>query len=579
MSEPTRHRGIASWAINRPIGTIMITSTLLVLGAVYIGRLPVDLLPRIVYPQVRVNVSNAGVEPVVLEETVAKPLESALATTENLERLETSISEGRVSITLDFRHGTNVDFALQDAAKNVERVRARLPEEADPPTIRKSDPSDSPIYQVAFSSPERDQIALRQWVDQRLSPQLLSVPGVASVDVEGGLVREIQVVIDPERLRGFGLSVAAVTSALRAQNQDLAAGRIGSAEFELVGKTAGKFRSVEDIRNVLLTSPNGARIPLSDVASVKDTSAEQRLWARLDGVNAVRIGIRKQPEANTVTAVDGVEARLKQLSAGGYIPRDIRYVTTFDQSGFIRDAIGSVRDAAIIGALLAMLVVLVFLRSFRKTFIIGVSIPLAILATFVMMGIGDLTLNIMSLGGLALGTGLLLDNAIVMIENIYRRRGLDHPDPTDAAHAGAAEVTSAVVASTTTNVASVAPFLLITGLAALIFRELILTISFAIIASLPLALTLVPMLAAQLGKVRFTSGLDRFKPLVAFDNGFDRMVRVYRRRAVVAVRNRGKVLTRAAALLIAAGWAATTIDATVLPPVDDGSVGAFVRLP
>jgi hydrophobe/amphiphile efflux-1 (HAE1) family protein len=574
-----KRRGIASWSISRPIGTIMITSTLLVLGAVYVGRLPVDLLPRIVYPQVRVNVSNPGVEPAVLEETIAKPLEAALATTEGLTRMAADVSTGMVNITLDFDYGVDVDFALQDAAKNVERIRGRLPEEADPPNINKSDPSQQQIYQVAFSSGTRNQIALRQWVDQRLRPQLLSVPGVAAIEIFGGLVREIQVELDPDRLRGFGLSVSQVINALRNENQDMAAGRISTLDREVVGTTAGKFHTLDDMRNVLLTAPSGARVPLRDVASVRDTSQEQRSWARLNGVPAVRIGIQKQPEANTVEVVRGVEAKIEQLASSGYMPPDIQHEVTYDQSYFISQALKSVRDAAIIGALLSMLVVVVFLRSLRKTFIIGVSIPLAILATFVMMGIGDLTLNIMSLGGLALGTGLLLDNAIVMLENIYRRRETDGLDPEEAAHVGAAEVTSPVIASTTTNLASVAPFLLITGLSALIFRELILTISFAILASLPLALTLIPMLAAQLGKVRFKSGLENFRPLLAFERGFGRMVNGYRGLASRVVAGRWVLLAGVVGLGVWAYFEARTYPTEFLPQVDDGTVTANLRMP
>ena len=574
-----KRRGIASWSITRPIGTVMITSTLLVLGAVYVGRLPVDLLPRIVYPQVRVNVSNPGVEPAVLEETIAKPLEAALATTEGLTRMGADVSTGMVNITLDFDYGVDVDFALQDAAKNVERIRGRLPEEADPPNINKSDPAQQQIYQVAFSSGTRNQIALRQWVDQRLRPQLLSVPGVAAIEIFGGLVREIQVELDPDRLRGLGLSVSQVINALRNENQDLAAGRISTVDREMVGTTAGKFHSLEDIRGVLLTAPSGARVPLRDVASVRDTSQEQRSWARLNGVPAVRIGIQKQPEANTVEVVRLVQSKLALLQESGYIPADIKNEITYDQSGFISEALKSVRDAAIVGAILSMLVVVVFLRSFRKTFIIGVSIPLAILATFVMMGIGDLTLNIMSLGGLALGTGLLLDNAIVMLENIYRRRETDGLDAEEAAHVGAAEVTSPVIASTTTNLASVAPFLLITGLSALIFRELILTISFAILASLPLALTLIPMLAAQLGKVRFKSGLENFRPLLAFERGFDRMVGGYRRVATRVVAGRWVLLAGVAGLGAWAYIEAKSYPTEFLPQVDDGTVTANLRMP
>jgi hydrophobe/amphiphile efflux-1 (HAE1) family protein len=574
-----KRRGIASWSISRPIGTIMITSTLLVLGSVYVGRIPVDLLPRIVYPQVRVNVSNPGVEPAVLEETIAKPLEAALATTEGLTRMAADVSTGMVNITLDFDYGVDVDFALQDAAKNVERIRGRLPEEADPPNINKSDPSQQQIYQVAFSSGTRNQIALRQWVDQRLRPQLLSVPGVAAIEIFGGLVREIQVELDPDRLRGFGLSVSQVINALRSENQDMAAGRISTVDREMVGTTAGKFHSLEDIRGVLLTAPSGARVPLRDIASVRDTSQEQRSWARLNGIPAVRIGIQKQPEANTVEVVAGVAAKIELLASSGYMPPDIKHEVTYDQSYFISQALKSVRDAAIIGALLSMLVIVVFLRSFRKTFIIGVSIPLAILATFVMMGIGDLTLNIMSLGGLALGTGLLLDNAIVMLENIYRRRETDGLDPEEAAHVGAAEVTSPVIASTTTNIASVAPFLLITGLSALIFRELILTISFAILASLPLALTLIPMLAAQLGKVRFKSGLENFRPLLAFERGFERMIEGYREVATRVVAGRWILLAGVAGLGVWAYLEAQTYPTEFLPQVDDGTVTANLRMP
>jgi hydrophobe/amphiphile efflux-1 (HAE1) family protein len=557
----------------------MITSTLLVLGAVYVGRIPVDLLPRIVYPQVRVSVSNPGVEPSVLEETIAKPLEAALSTTEGLTRMGADVSTGMVNITLDFDYGTNVDFALQDAAKNVERIRGRLPDEADPPNVNKSDPAQQQIYQVAFSSASRNQIALRQWVDQRLRPQLLSVPGVAAIEIFGGLVREIQVELDPDRLRGLGLSVSQVINALRSENQDMAAGRISTQDREMIGTTAGKFHSLEDIRGVLLTAPSGARVPLRDVAAIRDTSQEQRSWARLNGVPAVRIGIQKQPEANTVEVVRGVQALLETLQSSGYVPPDIKNEVTYDQSGFISDALKSVRDAAIIGAILSMLVVIVFLRSFRKTFIIGVSIPLAILATFVMMGIADLTLNIMSLGGLALGTGLLLDNAIVMLENIYRRRETDGLDSEEAAHVGAAEVTSPVIASTTTNLASVAPFLLITGLSALIFRELILTISFAILASLPLALTLIPMLAAQLGKVRFKSGLENFRPLVAFERGFDRMVGGYRGLATRVVNRRWILLAGVAGLGVWAWVESKTYKTEFLPQVDDGTVTANLRMP
>lgn len=572
-------RGIASLAIRRPIGTIMITSVVVVLGVFFLSGLPLDLLPTIVYPQLRVGVSNSGVEPEVLEETIAKPLENALATTENLVRIETEIQEGRVGVNLHFAYGTDIDFALQDAAKNLERARGRLPEEADPPTIFKFDPQQSPVYEVAFSSETRDLISLRDWVEYRLVPQLLTVDGVASVDVAGGLVREIQVVLDQERLRSYGLTVSQVIEAIRAANQDVAAGRVTSPTREVVGKTTGKFRSVEDVQNVLLTVPGRGRIPLSEVAQVSDTHREQRLWARLNGVPAVKISVRKQPNANTVAVAEQVDARLQSLAASTFVPTDIKFETIQNQADFIRNSVNAVRDSALLGAALAMVVVFFFLGSLRKTFIIGISIPIAILATFVMMGLGDLTLNIMSLGGLALGVGMLVDNSIVMLENIFRR-SKEQGDPELAAHEGAAEVTSAVVAATATNLAAVVPFLLISGLAAMVFRELILTINFAIVASLGVALTIVPMLSAQLAKVRFTSGLERSKLIVGFNRIIQLLTAGYRWLASrIVVRWRWAVLGGAAAALVGAFAMVRDLGTEFLPQVDDGNVSVFIALP
>jgi CzcA family heavy metal efflux pump len=582
MSKKDRkhYRGLPSHAIRRPVGTVMLTSVVVVLGIFFLGGLPLDLLPSIVYPNVRANVTNRGVEPQVLEETVAKPLEAALSTTENLIRIETDVSEGRVGVNLHFSYGTDIDFALQDASKNLDRARSRLPEEADPPTIFKFDPSGIPVYEVAFSSATRDLISLRDWVDYRLRPQLLTIEGVASIDIAGGLTREIQVTIDQERLRSYGLTVSQVIESIRSANQDVAAGRVSGPTLEIVGKTSGKFRSVDDVRNVLLTVPGrGVRIPLHEIADVRDTNREQRLWARLDGVPAVRLSVRKQPNANTVVVAEQVDQTLQRLAGSQFIPGDIEFRTTQNQATFIRSSISSVRNAALMGAVLAMFVVLLFLGSLRKTFIIGLAIPIAILATFVMMGLGKLTLNIMSLGGLALGVGLLIDNSIVMLENIFRHREEGHEDVEQAAHEGSSEVTSAVIASTATNLAAVVPFLLISGLAALIFRELILTISFAILASLTVALTVVPMLSAQLAKVRFTSGVHDFKPLVLFDRGMMRLRALYSSHAPRIVRYHWAVIGVAVVALIGVSQLTKNLGNEFLPQVDDGNASVFVRMP
>jgi CzcA family heavy metal efflux pump len=573
-------RSLTSGAISRPIGTLALWSVVIVLGGFYVSRLPLDLLPQIVYPQVRANVNYPGVAPEVMEEQVTKVLEAALATTENLVRLESETEEGRAGVSLHFRYGTDINFALQDASKNLDRARARLPDDADPATIFKFDASQQPVYEVAFSSPLRSPVELRDWVDLRLRPQLLTVEGIASVDVSGGLVREIRVTLDQERLRSYGLAVGDVLQALRDANQDVAAGNVTSSSFELVGKTEGKFKSVQDIRAVLLTvAGTGQRIPLSEIAAVEDTHQEQRIWVRLGGEPAVKLSVRKQPDANTLAVARGVGRRLEQLGASRFIPSDVRYEVINDQSFFISNAVKGVRDSAFIGATLAMLIVLLFLGSVRKTLIIGTAIPLAVLAAFFLMGVGNLTLNIMSLGGLALGVGMLVDNAIVMLENIFRHRESGIPDPEEAAHVGAAEVTSAVIASTATSLAAVVPFLLISGLAALIFRELILTISFAMLASLGTALSLVPMLAAQLGKIQRKSGLDRARIIRRFDAALDRLRVWYRGFAAAAVRRRGWVLGGAFATLALSLLLVRGLGNEFLPAVDDGNLSVNLRLP
>lgn len=581
MTRKHRHfGGLSSVAIQRPVGTIAIISVVIVLGVFFLSRLTLDLLPEIVYPQVRAGADYSGVAPQVMEEQVTKALETSLAVTEGVVRLESETTEGRVGVNLHFSYGTDVNFALQEASKNLDRARGRLPREMDPPTIFKFDPSQIPIFEVAFSSPTRDLIELRDWVDLRLRPQLLTVEGVASVDVSGGLTREIQVTLDQERIRSYGLTVSDILNQLRDENQDVAAGQVASSEYELVGKTTGKFRTVDDIRNVLLpVSGTVRRVPLSEVATVRDTHRDQRLWARLDGVPAVKLSVRKQPDANTVLVARQVSDRLTQLAGARFVPQDIEYEVISDQSVFIENSVAGVRNAALAGAILAMLVVLLFLGSLRKTFVIGMAIPIAVLATFIMMGLGGLTLNILSLGGLALGVGMLVDNSIVMLENIFRHRSLGDRDPIDAAHHGAAEVTSAVTAATATSLAAVLPFLLITGLTALIFRELILTISFAIVASLGVALTLVPMLAAQTAKIQRESGLARTRPYRAFNAGLATLTQLYRQVTVRLVRRRWLVLASAFATLAGALFAARSFNSEFLPTVDDGQVSVYLRMP
>jgi CzcA family heavy metal efflux pump len=576
-----RARGIADLAIRRPIGTLALASVVFALGLFFTDRLPIDLLPRIDRPQIVVTVNYPGTAPEVMEEQVTRVLERNLAATEGLIRIHSRASEGRTNVNLEFALGQNIDLAMQDASRYLELARTQLPPDIEPPRLYKRDPAQDPVWQAGFSSHVRSEVEVRDWVEHQLAPQLLALAGVSSVEAAGGMVRELEVVVDQDRLASYGLSLADVAGVLEAENVDIAAGWLTSETFDVMAKTDGMFTSVEDIDALLIPLPGQRErhVRLGEVAAVRDGHRQQRLFARLSGVDASQVSVFKLPEANTVEVVGDVQATLDRLERSGFIPEDIEYQAIGDPALFIRGAIASVGTAALLGGALAMIVVLLFLGSLRKSAAIGLSIPIALMATFALIGAGGLTLNIISLGGLALGVGLLLDNAIVMLENIDRHRDELGKPAEQAAREGAKEVSSAITAGTLTNLAAVTPFLLISGLAALVFRELILTISFAILATLAAALTVIPMLAALLARVRFKSGLAQTLPLRVFHAGIGLLVRGYGRVLPGAFRWRWAVIGLALGTLVLAVHVAGELGEEFLPQVDDGGVSVRMVLP
>ncbi|MDT8408370.1 MAG: efflux RND transporter permease subunit [Wenzhouxiangellaceae bacterium] len=584
QQDPSRgsryYRGLTHAAIRRPVGTTALAMVVLVMGLFFVDRLPVNLLPEVVYPLIRVNVNYPGASPEVVEEQVTRPLERALASTENLLRMSSEAEEGRTDVSLIFDYGTDLDSALQNASRLLERARSQLPDDVEPPRLRKWDPGSSSVFQAGFSSDLRTPREVRDWADNRLAPQLQSIPGVSGVEAIGGQERELEVIIDQQRLRSFGLTLTGVADQLAQENLNVAAGNVTSSSMDVMARTDGRFQSPEDIAKVLLAVPDSdRRIRLDEVAEVRDGYREQRLFVRLDGVPATQVSVFKQPEANTVAVVDALIEQLSSLKASGFIPDDISYKITEDAAFFIRGSVKSVSAAAILGGVLAMVVVLAFLGSLRKAFVIGLSIPLAVMATFAMMGAAGLSLNVMSLGGLALGVGLLLDNAIVMLENISRHREKLGKSADMAAHEGADEVMSAVTAGTLTNLAAVVPFLLITGLATLVFRELLVTISFAVIASLAVALTLVPMLAAQFARVRFESGFNRLRVYRGFSALIEWLSDQYRGLLRGLIAWRWGVVAGGVCVFVGSLLLASRLGNEFLPQLDDGELGIRMSLP
>ncbi len=511
MSTKVRRHGsgLAGWSIRHPIGVSMIALAVVVLGLFTLTRLSVDLLPRLIYPEISVNVVDPGVPALVMEDRVTRFLEEQLAVTEDMVNIRSNTSQGRTSVDLIFPYGKDIDIALRDASTRLDRARRLLPDSVDQPTIFKRDPSQIPAMQFAISSSLRDPVELRSWVDDVFANWFINLPGVSAAEVGGGLEREIQILLDPTRLAGLGLEVDDVIEALTRNHREDPAGRLLTDRQEISGRISGRFESVEALASLAIRLSDGSRVSLDEVATILDTHKDERLRIRANGIPALQLSIQSQPDANTIAVADHVQARLQWLRDQRLIPDDIEIYAVSDQSIYVRQALSNSVLAVVSGALLAMSVVYLFLGNIRRTLIIGSAIPIAVMVTFVLMGFGNLTLNIMTLGGLALGVGMLVDNTIVMLENIYRHQKEGEASLEDAENA-AAEVNSAILASTSTNLAAILPFLFVGGLVGLLFRELIITISAAVVASMIIALTLVPALSSRV-LVQKTS---RFRRLV-----------------------------------------------------------------
>lgn len=508
MKQRFRSGGLAAWSIHHPVGISMLTLTVVILGLFSFKQLGINLLPHIIAPEVRVRIIDEGVPASIMEDRVTRQLEEQLAITEDAIAVDSQTSEGRSAVDLSFPYGTDINNALRDASIRLDRAKRFLPENDNPPVIYKRDPSQIPVMEMVVSSDKMNSVELRTWADYIFSRWFLNLPGVAAIEVGGGLEREIQIIPDQEKLANVGLSLQDFAEQIRQQNIDSPGGRMIAKRQEITTRSAGRFDSIEELKQLPLQTASSLdassdqiigidnTIRVIDVAQVIDRHKDERLRIRLNKVPGVKLSVQKQPQANTVAVVDEVKHRINNLQAQNAIPEDIEMAIVADQSVFIRHSIENASLAAGTGALLAMLVIYLFLGSLLRTLIIGTAIPIGIMVTFIIMQTMGLTLNIMTLGGLALGMGLLIDSTIVMLENITRHQSEGETSSDDAIDA-AIEVNSPIVASTSTNLSALLPFLFIGGMSGLLFQELIITITSAMLASLVVALTLVPALGAK----------------------------------------------------------------------------------
>jgi HAE1 family hydrophobic/amphiphilic exporter-1 len=488
---------LSELSVNRPITIYMMTAVIVLLGAISFSKLPVDLMPDTQNPTLSVRADYPGVAPEEMENLVTRPLESALSAAPGIYRLTSTSAEGSSSIRIQFDWDVNIDEAANEIRTRLDRVRRALPEGVEPPTIFKFDTSQFPIMFLAVSG-DLDPRELRTLLEKDIQPQIERVPGVAAVDIRGGLRREIQVALSVEKLRSYNLSVAQIVNALRRENQNRPVGPMEEGKYEVLLRTRGEFQDVGEISKVVLTTRGGVPIYLRDVATVTDTHEEIRQVVRVDDKPGIRFSIRKQSGANTVLVAEKVREQLQQIQKS--VPA-ISIWPLMDSSIFIQRSIDNVRSAAISGSLLAVLILLLFLRNLRSTMIVAVSIPVAVIGTFSLMYFNGFTLNTMSFGGLALGVGMLVDNAIVVLENIFRHRegGMSHRD---AAIEGSSEVAMPIVSSTLTTVAVFVPLVFLSGMSGVIFKELSFVVTFSLLCSLLVALTLVPVLCAKYLRVR-----------------------------------------------------------------------------
>ncbi|MDX1638559.1 MAG: efflux RND transporter permease subunit, partial [Balneolaceae bacterium] len=480
-------------AVDRPIATTMVFLIIIVLGVISFRYLPVDLLPPIEYPQLTVSTDYANVGPEEMEKIITKPIENAIAGIPGVERVRSSSEEGESRVTLEFAQGVDVDVAANDVRAALDRLRDELPPEVESPQIWKFDPNNFPIVIVGANS-EMPLPDLTQILEREITQRFEQINGVGSIGIWGGVYREVHVDLKRDRLIASGLSSAQVQQAIASENVNLPGGNVNSGLQQLYVRTLGEYESVDQIANTIITVVDGKPIRVKDVAEVKWGYEDLDRLVTIDGKPMVRFGIRKQTGANTVAVAEEIREEVERINAER---DDLELFVTIDQSEFIQNSINNVQQSAIWGGLLAVFILYLFLRNGSSTFIIALSIPISIIATFALLYFNGLTLNQMSFGGLALGVGLIVDNAIVVLENIVRLREEKGKDLEASSLVGTKEVGGAIIASTLTTSVIFLPVVFMETITGIIFQELALVVVFALVCSLFVALTLVPMLCSK----------------------------------------------------------------------------------
>ena len=484
---------ITNTSVKRPIATTMVFLIIIVLGIMSFRYLPVDLLPPIEYPQLTVNTEYPNVGPEEIEKIITQRVENAIAGIPGVEKVRSSSSEGRSRVTLEFAQGSDIDVAANEVRAALDRLRSNLPPEAEPPRIWKFDPNNFPVIIVGANSDMNLQ-ELTQVLEREVTKRFEQISGVGSIDIWGGVYKEVHVELKRDRLIASGLSSVQVRQAIANENVNLPGGNVNQGVQQLYVRTLGEYKSLDQISNTIITMVDGKPIRVKDVAEVRWGYEDLNRLVTIDEKPMVRFGIRKQTGANTVAVAEDIRGEIDRINDER---SDMNLFVTTDQSEFIQSSIDNVQNSAMWGSLLAIFILYLFLRNGSSTFIIAISIPISIIATFALLYFNGLTLNQMSFGGLALGVGLIVDNAIVVLENIIRLREEKGKNLEESALVGTKEVAGAIVASTITTSVIFLPVVFMQTISGIIFQQLALVVVFALVCSLFVALTLVPMLCSK----------------------------------------------------------------------------------
>jgi hydrophobic/amphiphilic exporter-1 (mainly G- bacteria), HAE1 family len=557
-------------AIHRPVTMFMISFVVMLLGGISLTRLPVDLMPESEFPSITVRVNYSGVGPLEMEELVTRPIEQAVSAIAGLEQVNSTSSEGNSQVRLQFAWGTDLNEAADEVRTRVDRVRGRMPEDADPPTVFKFDSNSMPIMGIGVEG-DYDAVTLRELATNDLSPRLERVEGVAAVTIDGGLRRQIHVDLSREKITALNLSVDRITQVLRSENQNIPLGEVDEADRRFLLRSPGQFTSIEDVGNLIIMIRDGVPVYLKDIAEVSDSTEDRRQITRINGRPGIRMRVTKQSGKNTVEIAQGVRAEIERINRE--VP-SVRLAVLDDQSKFIERSIHSVQEHAMIGGILVVAIIFFFLRDVRSTLIICTSIPISVIGTFALLYFGGYTLNTLTFGGLALGIGMIVDAAIVVLENTYRHLEMGK-DRITAAIDGSEEVWSAILASTLTHIAVFVPMLFLTGVASITFGSLAAVVSFSLAMSLFVAVTIVPVLCS-----RFLNPPDHGEKRTgifgilyrASDRLLTGIDTAYARFLHVALAHRPTVFATGIALFVLAIYLGRFIGVELQPTTDEGEV-------